>query len=192
MYNRPLYKGYWLRSQIFTLPILSIHLQPPRRGQPLHKKKKWIYIVPNVSLIRRFNCIVIVELQSLLLPLWLIYEGSPKITTWYYYVAWHFHFSNFAGSHLTIKQLQAVYSEVKDARTKWYFIGMALGISPDDLDSIKVKCRENPEDCLTDTLKVFLKKNDPKATWAQLADALEDSSVGEGCLADQLRRKISS
>ena len=35
VYNRPLYKGHCLRFQIFTLPIVSIHLQPPRRGQPL-------------------------------------------------------------------------------------------------------------------------------------------------------------
>ena len=37
VYNRPLYKGHCLRSQIFTLPIVLIHLQPPRRGQPLYK-----------------------------------------------------------------------------------------------------------------------------------------------------------
>lgn len=83
-----------------------------------------------------------------------------------------------------------VYNEVKDARAKWYFIGLALGINPNDLDSIKTKCRENPDECLTETLKVFLKENDPKATWARLADALEDSSVGEGYLADELRQKI--
>ena len=44
MYNRPLYKGHCLRSQIFTLPIVLVHLQPPRRGQPLYKgQNKWIY-----------------------------------------------------------------------------------------------------------------------------------------------------
>ena len=37
VYNRPLYKGYCLRSQIFNLPIILIHLQPPRRGQPPYK-----------------------------------------------------------------------------------------------------------------------------------------------------------
>ena len=30
--NRPLYKGHCLRSQVFTLPIVVIHLQPLRRG----------------------------------------------------------------------------------------------------------------------------------------------------------------
>ena len=39
VYNIPLYKGHCLRSQMFTLPILSIHLQPPRRGQPLQRTK---------------------------------------------------------------------------------------------------------------------------------------------------------
>ena len=37
VYNRPLYKGHCLWSQIFTLPIVLVHLQPPRRGQPLYK-----------------------------------------------------------------------------------------------------------------------------------------------------------
>ena len=35
--SRPLYKGHCLGSQIFTLPIVLIHLQPPRRRQPLYK-----------------------------------------------------------------------------------------------------------------------------------------------------------
>ena len=37
VYNRPLNKGHCLRSQIFTLPIVSIHLQSLRRGQPLYE-----------------------------------------------------------------------------------------------------------------------------------------------------------
>ena len=32
MCNRPLYKGHCLRSQLYTLPIVPIHLQLPRRG----------------------------------------------------------------------------------------------------------------------------------------------------------------
>ena len=57
MYSRPLYKGHWLRFQIFTLPIVSILLQPLWRGQPLYKgQNKWIYIVPDMSLVRRFHC----------------------------------------------------------------------------------------------------------------------------------------
>ena len=52
VYNRPLYNGHRLRFQIFTFSIVSIHLQPPRRGQPLYKgQNKWIYTVPNVFLV---------------------------------------------------------------------------------------------------------------------------------------------
>ena len=55
--DRPLYKGHFLRSQIPTLPIVLIPLQPPRRGQPLYKgQNKWIYIVSNVSLVQKFHC----------------------------------------------------------------------------------------------------------------------------------------
>ena len=62
VYNRPLYKGHCLRSQLFTLPIVLIHLQPPRRGQhrPLYKgQNKWIYIVPN-----RLYCPCIVKVAN--------------------------------------------------------------------------------------------------------------------------------
>ena len=33
VYNRPLYKGRCLRSQVVTLPIVLIHLQPIYKGQ---------------------------------------------------------------------------------------------------------------------------------------------------------------
>ena len=36
-HNRPLYKGPFLRSQIIGFPIVIIHFEPPRRGQPLYK-----------------------------------------------------------------------------------------------------------------------------------------------------------
>ena len=46
-YNKPLYKGRFSRSQIIGLPMVLIHFEPPRRGQPLYKgQKTWIYIVP--------------------------------------------------------------------------------------------------------------------------------------------------
>ena len=49
-HNRPLYKGHFSRPQIILFPIVSIHFEPPRRGQPLHKgRNSCIDIVPNVS-----------------------------------------------------------------------------------------------------------------------------------------------
>ena len=39
-YNKPLYKGHFSRSQIIGLPMVLIHFEPPRRGQPLYKEQK--------------------------------------------------------------------------------------------------------------------------------------------------------
>ena len=36
-YNKALYKGHFSRSQIIGLPMVLIHFEPPRRGQPLYK-----------------------------------------------------------------------------------------------------------------------------------------------------------
>ena len=45
------------KSQNITVHIVSIHQEPPRRGQPLYMgQNSWIYIVPKVSFVRRFHC----------------------------------------------------------------------------------------------------------------------------------------
>ncbi len=75
---------------------------------------------------------------------------------------------------------------MQDARSKWYHIGLELRISPNDLDAIK-KEYNDLEDALTETLKIFLKKENPKPTWAQLADALGTKSVGYGYLVERVR-----
>ncbi len=57
-YNKPLNKGRFSRSQIIGLPIVLIHFEPPRRGQPLYKgQNTLIYIGTKVSFVRRFDCI---------------------------------------------------------------------------------------------------------------------------------------
>ncbi len=57
-YIKPLNKGRFSRSQIIGLPIVVIHFEPPRRGQPLYKgQNTLIYIGPKVSFVRRFGCI---------------------------------------------------------------------------------------------------------------------------------------
>ncbi len=56
-YNKPINKGRFSRSQIIGLPIVLIHFEPPRRGQPLYKgQNTLIYIGPKVSFVRRFGC----------------------------------------------------------------------------------------------------------------------------------------
>ncbi len=57
-YNKPLNKGRFSMPQIIGLPIVLMHFEPPRRGQPLYKgQNTLIYIGPKVSFVRRFGCI---------------------------------------------------------------------------------------------------------------------------------------
>ena len=54
LYNKPLYKGRFSRSQIIGLPMVLIHFEPPRRGQPLRstkdKRLEFIILFPKCPL----------------------------------------------------------------------------------------------------------------------------------------------
>ena len=93
------------------------------------------------------------------------------------------------GPHLTISDLNLVNEEVRDTRAKWYHLGLELHLDPNDLDSIESSCRGNPSDCLLDTLKLFLKRTQPKPTWKMIVDAVGSRSVGHGLLADHIKTK---
>ena len=69
------------------------------------------------------------------------------------------------------------------AKSKWYNIGLGLGLSADELDSIDQKGRE-PGDCLREVLSHWLKKRNPRKS--QLIEALRQPCVGYGQLAEDL------
>ena len=48
---------------------------------------------------------------------------------------------------------------------------------------MKIKCRDNPDECYTEMLKVWLRRVHPQPTWSALSDALKSPSVGCGDLA---------
>ena len=86
---------------------------------------------------------------------------------------------------LTIKDLNTVQNETWSAHTKWYNIGLKLGILADTLDAIS-KDKQSCNDRYTEMLKQWLRRSDPKPTWDALANALRSCSVDEGAPADQL------
>ena len=86
---------------------------------------------------------------------------------------------------LTIKDLNAVKNATWSARSKWYNLGLELGILADTLDVIKENC-QNCEDCHIEMLKRWLKRSSPRPTWSALAKALRSLPVDEGALAKQL------
>ena len=89
-------------------------------------------------------------------------------------------------AELTPDDLGVVLEAVWEARSKWYNIGLKLGISAGTLDSISKANNQNPDDCLTDMIKAWLRSGRPKPSWAALAKALKSPMVGYGHLAEQL------
>ena len=88
---------------------------------------------------------------------------------------------------LTIKDLNAVKNAILSAHSKWYDVGLELGIIADTLDAIKKDC-QSCKDCYIEMLKQWL-RSDLRPSWSVLADALRSPSVEEGALADQLPPK---
>ena len=83
----------------------------------------------------------------------------------------------------SINSLPDLLNELWNARSKWYNIGLGLGLSADELDSVDQK-RKEPGDCLREVLIEWLKKRTPKKS--QLIEALRQPSVGYEQLADKL------
>ena len=75
---------------------------------------------------------------------------------------------------------------------KWYNIGLELGVSSDILDSIKIKCRDDPDECVTAMIKGWLNKGKPPPSWAALAEALRSPMVGCASIAQRLPVRTAS
>ena len=78
---------------------------------------------------------------------------------------------------LKVNDLPQVYRSVFDARTKWYDIGLELGIDAETLNCIE---KENPrqlQDCLRNMLKTWLERAHPRPTWEALIEALKSPLV---------------
>ena len=93
---------------------------------------------------------------------------------------------------LTINNLRTVQSAVWEARVKWLYIGLELGLNRDTLDAIKKKNPNITDNCFTEMLTVWLKMVNPPPTWSALADALKLPTVGYGQLGEQVESKYVS
>ena len=96
-----------------------------------------------------------------------------------------------AGQQLSVNDLGVVMEELNNVSAKWYNIGLQLGVSVGTLKTIK-KQYNDPSDCLTETLTSWLQTCVPPPTWANIAEALRSSVVGEARLAADLEHKYCS
>ena len=83
-----------------------------------------------------------------------------------------------------------VYQEVWEVRSKWRYLGLALGIKPTTLDAIETDHR-SCEKCLYNALLTWLKASSQRS-WEDLLEALSVKTVGCQELAKQLRDKYCS
>ena len=88
---------------------------------------------------------------------------------------------------LTLGDLGDVYETVYSVQPKWYNFGLALELPAYVLDSIRIKYREDPSDCLREMLKARLKIEN-KLTCRDIIRALRKPTVGGTKLADQLEQ----
>ena len=110
---------------------------------------------------------------------------SGLITCINIYVTYHYTQFNLIGQ-LNDKNLSQVLNKTCDARSRWYHIGLALGIPAGTLDAVRETQQGDCDKCYTEMLKVWLRGVDPQPTWSALSDALKSTSVGYGHLAEQL------
>ena len=87
------------------------------------------------------------------------------------------HISAKSSSQLTVGDLKAVQDLVWPARSKWFYIGVQLGIDLGTLEAIK-KDHHSSEECFTAMLTTWLRMNDPVPSWRALVNALKSKPVG--------------
>ena len=92
------------------------------------------------------------------------------------------------GNSLTLESLNLVSNQTWEARTKWFYIGLELKLNPSDLEAIKVANSNEPDNCFTNMLSVWLRNDN--ATWAALIDALKSKKVNHLYLAKSIEDKF--
>ena len=87
---------------------------------------------------------------------------------------------------ITIDDLKNVYKATFEARNEWKNILLELEVSSATIDSIGVKCRDNPKECYREGLKEWLEGGE--RSWGDLVEALSSPIVGHSDIAMVIKR----
>ena len=87
---------------------------------------------------------------------------------------------------LTVNDLASVQRAVWEGRSKWYNIGLELGLKVGTLDAIRQTNHHVADDCFRETLKKWLSSSNLQPSLRSLADALKVPPVGLELLAEEL------
>ena len=96
-------------------------------------------------------------------------------------------FKGCTSANLTDQDLNKVLEEVLEAKAKWKFIGLRLGVSIGELDAIE-SMGSNIDVKLLRTLAKWLQSG-KKVTWKALAESMGEKSVGREDLKLKLFEK---
>ena len=89
---------------------------------------------------------------------------------------------------VTLRDLASVRRETFEASSKWYDVGLELGVPVDELDRIQCDHGLESNVCHREMLKCWLKESD-STSWTTLIEALRSVVVGENSLAQKLEDK---
>ena len=92
---------------------------------------------------------------------------------------------------MTAADLRAVYERLYEARSKWYNIGMWLGVDAESLACINVQNCEDPDKCLGQMLNKRLESSD-RLTWKDLCDCLRSRMVDRQSVAKKIEVEVAA
>ena len=83
-------------------------------------------------------------------------------------------------------KLKDVYTALYDATDQWFDIGLQLDIDSDDLERIEAKFQNNPERLRK---MIIVRLNQGDLIWDHITEALENRTIGQKVIADEIRSK---
>ena len=91
---------------------------------------------------------------------------------------------------LTEGDIASVLRALWEGRTRWYNLGLELGIPLRTLDAIQQANRYVTDDCFRAALITWLRSLELHPSWRSLTRALRADHVGLGELADQIKHTL--
>lgn len=98
--------------------------------------------------------------------------------------------AGFDEHKLSIEDLNGILSLLKESKfssSRWYDLGLMLGILAPDLDTIKYD-KHDAHPCLISVLTKWLEMNEATCSYEGLADALKE--MGQNAVADHSKYSI--
>ena len=92
---------------------------------------------------------------------------------------------------LGVDDLSTVLTDIIEAQSRSYYVGLSLGVPPPVIDRIFIT-HSDPQDRLLHAVKYALEHTNPEPTWRAIADALKSPLVDLPRLAQTIEEKYCS